>query len=124
MICYFQEGLKPFIKVKMEQQDRASTSFEEMVQRAVNAEAKADLRSSIMVQDADSRCPKRHCPSQNTSTKMQTQGLTVKKSKPEESRPKDLKLANEKTPAPTRTDEPGKTSRQDKKKEYLKKKRN
>ena len=54
---------------------------------------------------------------------MQTQGSTVKKSKPEEFRPKDLKPANGKTPAPPCTNEPGKTSRQDKKKEYLKKKR-
>ena len=76
-----------------------------------------------MVRDADSRCPRGHRPSQNTSTKVQTQGSTAKESKPEESRPKELKLANEKTPAPPRTNEPRKTSRQDKKKEYLKKKR-
>ena len=37
MIYYFREGLKPFIKVEMEQQDRESMDFEEMVQRAVNA---------------------------------------------------------------------------------------
>ena len=75
-----------------------------------------------MVRDADSRCPRGHRPSQNTSTKVQTQGSTAKESKPEESRPKESKPADGKTPAPPRTDEPGKTSRQDKK-EYLKKKR-
>ena len=107
----------------MEQQDRASTSFEEMVQRAVNAEAKAGLRSSIMVRDANSHCPRSHRPSYNTSTKVQTQGSTVKESKPEKSRPKKSKLPNGKTPAPPHTNEPRKTSRQDKKKEYLKKKR-
>ena len=31
MICYFWKGLKPSIKVEIEQQDRALTSFEEMV---------------------------------------------------------------------------------------------
>ena len=31
MICYFREGLKPSIKVKMEQQDRKSMNFEEIV---------------------------------------------------------------------------------------------
>ena len=56
-------------------------------------------------------------------TKVQTQGSTAKESKPKESRLKDSKLANGKTPALPRTNEPGKTSRQDKKKEYLKKKR-
>ena len=94
-----------------------------MVQKAVNVEAKVGLRSSIMVRDADSRCPRGHRPSQNTSTKVQTQGSTAKESKPEESRPKESKPADGKTPAPPRTNEPGKTSRQDKKKEYLKKNR-
>ena len=75
-----------------------------------------------MVRDADSRCPRGHCPSQNTSTKVQTQGSTVKESKPEKSRPKESKHADGKNPAPPRTNEPGKTSRQDKRKEYLKKK--
>ena len=54
---------------------------------------------------------------------MQTQGSTTKKSKPEKFRPKDLKPANRKTPALPCTNEPRKTSRQDKKKCYLKKKR-
>ena len=74
-----------------------------------------------MVWNADSRCLRDYCPSQNTSTKVQTQDLTAKKSKPKESKPKDLKQADRKTPAPPRTNKPGKTSRQDKKKEYLKK---
>ena len=76
-----------------------------------------------MVRDVDSRCPRGYCPSQNTSIKVQTQGSTMKESKPKESRPKDSKPTNGKTPVLPRTDEPGKISRQDKKKEYLKKKR-
>ena len=76
-----------------------------------------------MVWDADFRCPRGYCLSQNTFTKVQTQGSTTKKSKFEESRSKDLKPANEKTLVPPRTNEPGKTSCQDKKKEYFKKKR-
>ena len=94
-----------------------------MVQRAVNAEAKAGLRSSIMVQDTNSHCPRGHRLSQNTSTKVQTQGSTAKESKPKESRRKESKPTDRKTPAPPRTNEPEKTSCQDKKKEYLKKKR-
>ena len=56
----------------MEQQDRESMDFEEMVQRAVNAEVKAGLRSSTMVRKSDAYCPKGHCPSHNTSSKVQT----------------------------------------------------
>ena len=123
MIHYFQDGFKPSIKVEIEQEDRASTSFKEMVERAVNAKAKADLRSSIMLRDADSHCSRNYRPSQNTSIKVQTQSSTIKKSKPKESGPKDSKPADRKTPAPSHTNEPRNTSRQDKKKVYLKKKR-
>ena len=122
MICYFWKSFKPFIKVKIEQQDRALTSFKEMMQRVVNAEFKRGLKSSIMIWDVDSRCPKSHCSSQNTSAKVQIQGLTTKKFKPEESRTKDLKPVNEKTPAPPRINKSEKTFHQDKKKKYLKKK--
>ena len=123
MIHYFWKSLKPSIKVKIEHQDRALTSFKEIVQRVINTEAKIGLKSSIMVRDVDSHCSKGHCLSQNTSAKMQTQGSTAKKSKPEKFKPKDLKPANMKTSAPPRTNKTKKTSYQDKKKEYLKKKR-
>ena len=72
MICYFRKNLKPFIKVKMEQQNRESIDFEEMVQRAVNAEAKAGLRSNTMVRKSDARCLRGHRPSHNTFSKVQT----------------------------------------------------
>ena len=110
----------------MEQQDRESMDFEEMVQRAVNAEAKAGLRSSTMVRESDARCPRGHRPSHNTSSKVQTQGSSHKDSpRTEESRPKEAKSTDGKNPAPPRSEsaEPGKISRIDKKKEYLEKKK-
>ena len=122
MICYFQKGLKPSIKIEMEQQDRASTSFEEIVQKAVNAEAKVGLRSSIIVWNSDARCFRGHRPSHNTSSKVQTKGTTAKEPRVKEPRPKEAKPANGKAPAPPRSDEPIKPTRQEKKKEYWKKK--
>ena len=124
MICYFRRGLKPSIKVEIEQQDRKSMEFKEMVQRIVNAEAKAGLRSSTMVRDSDIYCPRGHCPSNSTASKVQTQGITGKESNPKESRPKEFKLVEDKTPTPlcSKSTEPGKTSPIDKRKEYLKKK--
>ena len=116
MICYFWESLKPSIKAEIEQQDRESMNFEEMVQKAVNTEAKAGLRSSIMVQDLDIRCPRDHCPSNSTASKVQIQGITVKESKSEEFRPKELKSTKNKKSAPPhfKFTKPGKTSRIDK----------
>ena len=61
------------------------TSFKEMVQRVVNVEVKKGLRSSIMVWNADFCCPRGHRPSHNIFAKVQTQDLTAKESKPEES---------------------------------------
>ena len=114
MICYFWKGLKPSIKVEIEQQDRESMDFEEMVQRAVNVETKAGLRSSTIIRDLDARCPRGHRPFHNTSSKVQTQDSSHKDSPhSEEPKSKDLKLA------PSRDDmaEPAKKKdRKDKKK--------
>ena len=84
----------------------------------VNAEAKAGLKSSIMVWNVDSCYPRDHCPSQNTSAKVQTQGLTAKKSKPKESRPKKAKLANGKSSILPRSNKAVKPNCQKKEKKY------
>ena len=68
--------------------------FEEMVQMAVNAEAKAGLKSSTMVRNSDVRCPRGHRLSHNTSSKVQTQGSSHKDSpRSKKPKPKDSKLA-------------------------------
>lgn len=43
-----------------------------MVQRAINVEAKANLRSNTIVQDLDIRCFGGYCPLNNTAIKVQT----------------------------------------------------
>ena len=93
MIYYFWESLKPSIKVEIKQQDRESMNFVEMVQTVVNVEAKAGLISSTMVRDLDARYPRGYRPSQNTSSKVQTQGFKdFFRSK--EPKPKDPKPAS------------------------------
>ena len=126
MICYFREGLKLSIKVEMEQQDREAIDFEEMVQKVVNADAKAGLRSSAMVRDSDIRCPQGHRFSNNTASKVQTQGTSAKEPRSEESRPKEAKPAKEKAPAlpwtnATESLEQGKKDRKDKKRKFWEK---
>ena len=94
MICYFWKGLKPFIKIEMEYQNRETMDFEEMMQRAVNAEAKAGLKSSTMDQNSDVHWPRGHRPSHNTSSKVQTQSFSYKDSaSSKEPKLKDLKPA-------------------------------
>ena len=43
MIRYFQDGLQPLIKVKIEQHGQEFNSFKEIVKKAVDAKAKATL---------------------------------------------------------------------------------
>ena len=102
MICYFRELLKPSIKAEMEQQNRESMDFEEMIESTVNAEAKAVLRSSTMVRDSDIRCPRGHRSSNNTTAKVQTQG--TKDSPSEEPKIKEVKP----TPSRTKASKPSK----------------
>ena len=90
MICYFREGLKSSIKVEIEQQDRESMDFEEIVQKPVNAEAKAGLTSSTMIRELDALCSKGHRPSHNTSLTVQIQG-SKHSSSSKEPKPKDPK---------------------------------
>ena len=117
MSRYFWEGFKPSIKVEIEQQDRALTSFEKMMQRAINAKAKVGLRSSTMVWDSDVRCPKGHRPSHNTSSKVQSQGSNNKDSScSEEPKPKDPKLAPPRDNAAAEPDK--KEDRKNKKKRF------
>ena len=94
----------------MEQQDRESMDFEDMVERAVNAEAKASLRSSTMVRDLDIRCPRGHRPSNSIAAKVQTQG--TKDSHPEEPKVKETRPAASWSEA----SEPSKQARKEKKK--------
>ena len=62
-----------------------------MVQKAVNAEAKAGLRSSTMVWDPDIHYPRGYQPSNSTVLKIQTQGTTTKDSQPEEPKVKEIR---------------------------------
>ena len=98
----------------MEQQNRESIEFEEIVQRTVNAEAKAGLRSNTMVRESDARCPRGRRPSHNTFSKVQTQGTIDKEPRTEESRPKKAKLTNIKAPASPHFNEPAKPNCQKK----------
>ena len=99
--------------------------FEEMMQKAVNAKAEAGLKPSIMVWKSDAHYPRGHRPSHNTFSKVQTQGTTAKKPRTKESKLKEAKQADGKAPALpwSKSTKFGKTSRIDKRREYLEKKK-
>ena len=84
--------------------------FEEIVQKAVNAEAKAGLKSSTMVRNSDIHYLRGHCPSNSITTKVQTQG--TKDSHPEELKIKEIRP----TPFRAEANKPSKQARKEKKK--------
>ena len=53
MIRYFEKGLKPSIKAEMDQDTTHMDNFEELVAKAVRAEAKAVLKPSSYIQETD-----------------------------------------------------------------------
>ena len=95
-----------------------------MMQKAVNAEAKIDLNSSIMVRDLDICCPRSYHPSHTTSTnsKVQTLEIITKEFYTKETSIKEIKSANSKIPVLPYSNKPIKPHCQEMKKKYRKKK--
>lgn len=121
MIWYFWKSLKPSIKIKMEQQDRASTDFKKIMQRVVNAKAKISLQSSAIVWNADSYCPRGHRFSNNIASKVQIQGTTAENLRSKEPKAKNPKLALPFTNVMESSEEQNKKNkknRKDKKKKF------
>ena len=74
MVRYFEEGLKPSIKAEMDQDATHLDDYEELVAKAVRAEAKAGLRPSSYVREADIQVLRGNRPAHTTAHKVQTQG--------------------------------------------------
>ena len=53
IVKYFEEGLKPFMKAKMDQDATYLDNYEELVAKAVRDEAKAGLRPSSYIRETD-----------------------------------------------------------------------
>ena len=56
MIRYFREGLCPSVRVEIEQRGRELDSFEEIVEKTVDAKAKAALRPRFYACKTDQHC--------------------------------------------------------------------
>ena len=56
MIWYFWEGLRLLVQVEMEQRGQELNSFKEIVEKAVNAKAKATLRPRSYACNVDQHC--------------------------------------------------------------------
>ena len=75
MIRYFREGLRPSIRVKMEQRGRELNSFEELVEKTVETKAKAALRPRSYACETNQHCLQ---DSQSSAAKSSIQGQPIK----------------------------------------------
>ena len=84
MIRYFEEGLKPFTKAKIDHDATHLDDYEELVAKTVRAETKADLQPSSYVRETDHQVLRGNRPAHTTAYKVQTQGATknYRKDKP------------------------------------------
>ena len=113
MVRYFEEGLKPSIKVGMDQDAIYLDNYEELITKAVRAEAKADLQPSFYVWETDLQVFRGSWPAYTTAHKVQTQGAV--------NLGDDSKAT--KTSTSTQKSKPSNKARKDKKKMHYRDKR-
>ena len=63
LIRYFWDGLCLSIWAQVDNREQDLNAWKEVVEKAVNAEAKAGLQPHSMIREINSRCPKKHRPS-------------------------------------------------------------
>ena len=62
LIHYFQDGFRPFIEAQVENRRQDLNAWKEVIEKAVNTEAKISLQTHSMIREINSRCPKTHRP--------------------------------------------------------------
>ena len=114
MIKYFREGLKPSIRAEIEQYGRELDSFEDTIQKAVNAEAQATLSPRSATRETDQHCPQSTWPAISTAAK--SQGSPMKDPRVEEPKTRTQKANSSYCPESTETSD--KKTRKEKKKRH------
>ena len=91
MIWYFREGLRPLVRVEIEQRSQELDSFKELVEKTVNAKAKAAFWPRSYTYKIDQHCFQDSRP---FAAKTNTQGQPIKDPRVEKtkSRPQKLKV--------------------------------
>ena len=123
MIRYFEEGLKPSIKAEIDQDASHLDDYEELVAKAVRAEAKAGLRPSSYIRETDHQVPRGNRPAHTTAHKVQTQGA-MKDHRGDDSKAKVSTSTQEVTTQRTNDAEGSEKARKEKKKSRRNRRRN
>ena len=121
LIRFFREGLKPSIRAQMEPRSQEYDSWDELVEKTVAAEAKANLQPSYYSRDMDNRCSKNNRPSHTNLSKHQPS----RDNHPEKEKPQNPQVQKKSTqppssgsPRPDSNETSEKKARREKKKKY------
>ena len=92
MLRYFQESLKPSILAELEHQDFELENFDQIVKKAVDAEAKSALWSRSSTKEMDQNCPRDSRPVNSIIAK--SQNSAMKDPRTEEPKVRDTESAS------------------------------
>ena len=73
LVRYFEKGLKPFIKAKIDQDVSQQLNYGELVAKAIRARAKPGLQPSSYIRETDLNYLQENWPAHTTAHKVQTQ---------------------------------------------------
>ena len=73
IVRYFEEGLKTSIKTKMDQDATYLNDYDELIAKAIRAEAKVSLQPSFYVRETDLQILRKISSAYITTHKVQTQ---------------------------------------------------
>ena len=118
MLRYFREGLKPSVLAELEYQNLGLESFDQMVKKAIDTEAKSALRSRSSTKEMDQNCPQGNKPANSTVAKSEDSAMKDPRMKePKRRGPESLSGAQRSTSGPQRSNESSEKARKEKKKE-------
>ena len=77
MIQYFQESLRAFIRAQLDIRGRELDSWEEAVEKAINAKAKTLVQSSSSTREIDSKCSQENKPAKKEKDFRRTKSTNI-----------------------------------------------
>ena len=117
VLCrYFYEGLRPSIRLWIDEEGRELDGWSALVKKATRAEAKAKIQASVS-RDTDQYCHRGNRPMHTTAAKANPQSQTTKDSRPEESKVRGPESTVSTAPPRSNSSESSAKARRDKKKD-------
>ena len=113
MVRHFEDGLKPFVKAKMDEDASHLDDYEELIAKAVGSEAKVGLQPSSYIRETNQQASWGNWLAHITAHKIQTQGAI-------KNHCWDKSKAKVPVPNSTQNSDPSDKARKDKKKKQHK----